>query len=203
MHEDTYIWKPGSQITGIDPKAAYERMEAIRIRAGGLTAESLLEDARDPQSIFHDQFARNSELYQLEQARQLIQSLMVEHQEVDQSVRTYHLVWETGADEPRRIAPPSVGGEATMAESSHEKKAPVFLHFIVDQSRAEATGQYAISTHTTEEALKEPAIRGKVVATALEELAAWREKYDGFPELADLRAAINDTVQQFTERHGR
>jgi hypothetical protein len=77
-----YQWKTGAHIS-IDPQAAGEEMERIRVhRNGRLDQEAVVEAARSPDSALHDHFewddrkAANS--FRLDQAGHLIRCITVE-----------------------------------------------------------------------------------------------------------------------------
>ena len=53
MTNEKAIWRKGSRFTKIDPDAAHAEMESIRLEKGQLTADLLLEKARDGSNVLH------------------------------------------------------------------------------------------------------------------------------------------------------
>lgn len=82
----TYQWKPGAQLTAIDPEKVGRLFEQLRKKNNGnLTPEDVLEAATPAKSPIHRFFEWNdtdaAQRYRQEQARYLIRMLVVVNQE--------------------------------------------------------------------------------------------------------------------------
>ena len=77
-----YNWKPGSRIK-ISVSETVERLEHIRKRSMVLTPELVVADAEPNNAVLHGEFEWNNKkagtMYRLEQARHLIRSIIVIH----------------------------------------------------------------------------------------------------------------------------
>jgi len=90
-----YKFKYGSRVTG-DPQLIGEELEKIR-RKRGLSRHSLVEEAKKPRHPLHNLFPWDDRvagpLYRLELAGRIINSVIVEIQEVDQKpipIQVFH-----------------------------------------------------------------------------------------------------------------
>ena len=85
MTNEKAIWRKGSRFTKIDPDAAHAEMESIRLEKGQLTADLLLEKARDGSNVLHQLLNGEmaaAEKYRLGQARQMIKSISIVYEDV-------------------------------------------------------------------------------------------------------------------------
>ncbi|SNT19418.1 hypothetical protein [Sphingopyxis indica] len=76
-----YQWKPGS-VHRIDPQAAGEEMERIRVRQNGrLEAVDVVRESRDPEAPLHDEFewddAKAADAHRVTQAMAMIRHITV------------------------------------------------------------------------------------------------------------------------------
>lgn len=108
-----------------NPNAARQRiLELSQAHAGAITAQMVVDDARDPESPLHDYIEWDAERglhqYQLTQARQLIRTVRVEVTTIHQTFRPPHFVRDP--DLPREtqgyIALPTLQGEAERSRSA-------------------------------------------------------------------------------------
>lgn len=80
--KSAYSWKPNSQVP-VDADKAGQHIEWLQQKRGGsLTAKDLLEDARSAKSPLHKAFewsdGKAAEAYRLQQARHILQSIIIE-----------------------------------------------------------------------------------------------------------------------------
>lgn len=156
-----YQWKPGTRLSA-DPQAVGERLEVLQARHGdALTAEQVVEDARDESSPLHPCFEWDdtvaAEEYRKEQARYLLRALIVVSEPE-----------EEGAAEGR----PAPEGRAHRA------------YVVV---REEDDDRYV----PTVRAMSDEELRNQVLAQALAELRAVQRKYAELRELARVFEAID------------
>ena len=101
MSNEKAIWRKGARFTKIDPDLAHAEMESIRIEKGQLTADLLLEKARDGSNVLHSAFEWRdgiaAEKYRLGQARQMIKSIEIVYEDLpveETTVKYWHIVKE-------------------------------------------------------------------------------------------------------------
>ena len=101
MSNEKAIWRKGARFTKIDPDLAHAEMESIRIEKGQLTADLLLEKARDGSNVLHSAFEWRdgiaAEQYRLGQARQMIKSIEIVYEDLpveETTVKYWHIVKE-------------------------------------------------------------------------------------------------------------
>ena len=101
MSNEKAIWRKGARFTKIDPDLAHAEMESIRIEKGQLTADLLLEKARDGSNVLHSAFEWRdgiaAEKYRLGQARQMIKSSEIVYEDLpveETTVKYWHIVKE-------------------------------------------------------------------------------------------------------------
>ena len=97
-------WRKGSRFTKIDPDLAYAEMESIREEEGQLTADLLLDKAKDGSNVLHSAFEWNDSkaghMYRKQQAMQMIKSIEIVVEELPQEEKTikyWHIVKEEEA----------------------------------------------------------------------------------------------------------
>jgi len=107
MTNEKAIWRKGARFTKIDPDLAHAEMESIRIEKGQLTADLLLEKARDGSNVLHSAFEWRdgiaAEQYRLGQARQMIKSIEIVYEDVpveETTVKYWHIVKDEEEEEP-------------------------------------------------------------------------------------------------------
>lgn len=91
---DTFVFRPGSRVSGVKPEAAAKELARIRKQRGGLDAESVVNAARPETSTLHPTFEWDDsvagERYRLIQARTLIRAVqVVRNDEPARSVYAY------------------------------------------------------------------------------------------------------------------
>lgn len=88
-------WKPGTRFS-VTADIAYQEIERIAETYGALKPEYVVEESKPEDAPLHDEFewndVRAAELYRIEQARHIIRSLVVVHDENKEPVRAYVLV---------------------------------------------------------------------------------------------------------------
>ena len=100
-----YAWKPGFRVGGLDAQVVGERLDAIRERDGGITAEAVVDDARPVDSPLHPAFEWDdsvaAEKYRLDQARYLIRAVVIQRPDVEEPrpVRAFVVVKESDGNE--------------------------------------------------------------------------------------------------------
>jgi hypothetical protein len=76
-----YKWKAAAQIKGLDPQVCGDRMEYIKKTVGAVTAETVLEDARNINSPLHGGFTWDdneaAEQHRLNEARYLLRQIVI------------------------------------------------------------------------------------------------------------------------------
>lgn len=160
-----YQWKPGTRLSA-DPQAVGERLEVLQALHGdALTAEQVVDDARDESSPLHSCFEWDdtvaAEEYRKEQARYLLRALVVV-------------------------------SEPDESDASHEDRyeTAIRAHRAYVVVREEGDDRYV----PTVRAMSDEELRKQVLAQALAELRAVQRKYAELHELARVFAAI-DAVQ--------
>lgn len=149
-----YQWKSGARIEA-DPQKVGERVEKLsKLNGGGVTAERLLSDARNPKSPLHPCFewddAKAAEAHRIAQAGHVLRCLV-------------------------------------KVEAHERKPVPVRAFVPVFREPDAERREYVGIT----DALNDPLMREQVIASARRELAAWREKYRLYDELAELFEVID------------
>lgn len=76
-----YEFKRGARVSGLDAQTVGEELDRIRQEEGKLQARSVLDRAKDPNHVLHPAFewddTEAAEAYRLQQAGQLIRSVVV------------------------------------------------------------------------------------------------------------------------------
>jgi hypothetical protein len=97
-----YEWRTGAR-QSVDAQKAGERLERLRAKHGGLTAQIVVADARSMRSPLHDDFEWDDERaaheFRLEQARDMLANVTVRYEQ------------HTEAQPVRAFLVVSVGGE--------------------------------------------------------------------------------------------
>lgn len=99
-----YQWKPGSHVSKISAQVAGERLEWLRETHGALSAEIVVDDARDPDALLHPVLEWRDEVaaeeFRKTQARDLIRSVVFVPDEAASEdaapVRAFVVVGEVG-----------------------------------------------------------------------------------------------------------
>lgn len=160
-----FQFRTGSHISG-DAQIVGERLEAIRARAGNLTPELVLRDARNIRSVLHEHFEWDdtvaAERYRLDQAGHLIRSVQVEYMEAEQA-------------QERQIS-------LVASSEPSARVTRAFVAVVRDGGRG---------YESTERAMADPELRRQVLERAHGELNAIARKYKEVSELADVFAALD------------
>lgn len=148
-----YQWKPKSSIP-IDPQAAGERLEALRVHNNGiLTPRAVVDDARPEGAVLHDAFEWDdsvaAEKFREDQARYVLRSI-------------------------------------TVVMQVSEPEAPKPMRAFVSVTQEDQRSYTSVSV-----ALSDADLRQQVLAQAMRDLLAWREKYKELEELSVIFAAID------------
>lgn len=106
-----YKWKPRFPSNNVDPKEAFYCLKEIKKERGTLTPEHVLESARDKKSVLHDLFDWSdtvaAEKWRKEQARKIIQSIVVVYESSNDSqpqaymCRLFHSVKAKSTDDDK------------------------------------------------------------------------------------------------------
>jgi hypothetical protein len=98
-----YQWKPGGHFGKVTAQATGERLECLRETHGTLTAELVVDDARNPKAVLHPAFEWRDEVaaeeFRKEQARSLIRSVVVVPNDASEDtplVRAFVVVGDVG-----------------------------------------------------------------------------------------------------------
>lgn len=155
MMKTRYAWRPGAHIS-IDAQKAGEELEDIRrFHNGRLTAEEVLERAKDDKNPLHDHFTWDDTVaavnWRKGEAGQLIRSITID------------------------------------ISTSNLETMPVRAFVSVER---EGDRSYTSTAH----AMSDKELRQQVLARAMRELLAWKERYREFEILAKIFAAIEDAA---------
>jgi hypothetical protein len=102
----TYQWKDNARVRGVSAQVAGERLHEIRETHGSVTPETVLDDARNPESPLHPAFEWRDEVaaerFRVGQASYMIRSIVVQSSTADSTpFRVFIHVPSTDEDEPR------------------------------------------------------------------------------------------------------
>ena len=90
-----YRFKKGARVSG-DAQAVGEALDKIRRRKAGLTPRTCVDAARPEGHVLHPHFewddAKAADCYRLDQAREVIQAVVVDFEEVENPPRAFHSV---------------------------------------------------------------------------------------------------------------
>ena len=96
----TYKWKPNSRI-GINAETAGAVMDSLEQR-GALTAKNLLDESRPAEAPLHNEFewddVKAAEEYRLQQARHIINCLLIEDDSQQETVRAFFNLAESAPE---------------------------------------------------------------------------------------------------------
>jgi len=102
-------WKNGARQTG-SAEPAYEELETIRKREGGIAPSSVVKRAKSKRSALHRHFEWNdglaAEKHRMEQARDLIRSIEIIHVEHPKApAKAYSIVTTptVGKEKPKKV----------------------------------------------------------------------------------------------------
>ena len=112
----TYKWKPNSRI-GINAETAGAVMDGLEQR-GALTAKNILDESRPTEAPLHNEFewddVKAAEEYRLQQARHIINCLLIEDDSQQETVRAFFNLAES-APEYRSIR--TIMADETQSEA--------------------------------------------------------------------------------------
>ena len=112
----TYKWKPNSRIK-TDSETAGAVMDGLE-QQGRLTAKNLLDESRPAEAPLHDEFEwddiKAAEEYRLQQARHIINCLLIEDDSQQETVRAFFNLADT-APEYRSIR--TIMADETQSEA--------------------------------------------------------------------------------------
>ena len=127
MSNEKCVWRKGSRFTAIDATEANAEMDAIRQEKGQLTADLLLERAKDGSNILHSAFewddSKAGRLYRRSQAMQMIKSIEVIYEEtpaVETTIKYWQIVEDK--DEKDKVAKSYVTKEEALMNPEQRAK---------------------------------------------------------------------------------
>ena len=123
----TYKWKPNSRI-GINAETAGAVMDNLEQR-GALTAKNLVDESRPAEAPLHGEFewddVKAAEEYRLQQARHIINCLLIEDDAQQETVRAFFNLAESAPEyrSIRTIMADETQSEALLQVALHELQA--------------------------------------------------------------------------------
>lgn len=107
MQIESVDWKQNVPNCGIKPQAAYDALERLREKNGGLTDDAIVEAAKKPSHTLHKWFEWDDTEAAIEhrrlQARALLRSLTVKYKEAPElEVRAYQVEHKARPQDPER-----------------------------------------------------------------------------------------------------
>lgn len=147
-----YKFKDTASMPNVDPQAAGERLEELRVHNNGLlTPRAIIEEARPESSPLHNAFEWDdtvaAQKHREWQARYLMGALVA-------------IVPQTETDKPVRA--------------------------FVNVHREKQQGYTSVA-----HAMSDAELRAQILAQAMREAIAWKERYREYEELAEIFAAID------------
>lgn len=179
-----YQWRRGAHAPPISAQTAGERLESLRVAAGGaLMPAAVVDDARPDAAVLHPCFewddAEAADKYREDQARFLLRTIVVVRDDVRDESRDSGAVFAGAGGEPRD-APALVRAFVSVALPPDDD---------ADEPSREAPRAYT----SIQAAMEDDGLRAQLLQQATRDLHTWREKYRALHELVQ----VFETIDQF------